>query len=43
MLLKDRQRIARRDWILEHVVAVILVACAAAVLVIFLVIIATHL
>lgn len=41
--LKERQRMARRDWVLEHVLAVILVLSAAAVLVIFLLIIATHL
>lgn len=40
--LKDRQRIARQDWILEHALAVILTISAAAVLVIILVIIATH-
>jgi hypothetical protein len=41
--LKDRQQIARQDWILEHVLAVILVGSAAAVLVVILVIVATHL
>jgi hypothetical protein len=40
--LKDRQRIARRDWILEHVLAVILILSAAAVIVIMCLIIATH-
>jgi len=33
---KERQRIARQDWILEHVLAVVLVLLAAAVLVIIL-------
>jgi hypothetical protein len=42
MTLKDRQRIARQDWILEHVLAVILVLSAAAVIVIIGLIIATH-
>jgi hypothetical protein len=32
--LKDRQRITRQDWILEHVLAVILTLVAAALLVI---------
>jgi hypothetical protein len=40
--LKDRQRIARQDWILEHVLAVILIIPAAAVIVIICLIIATH-
>jgi hypothetical protein len=40
--LKDRQRIARRDWILEHVLAVILIISAAAVILIICLIIATH-
>lgn len=31
---KERQRIARRDWILEHVLSVVLVLCAGAVVVI---------
>jgi hypothetical protein len=39
---KERQRIARRDWILEHVLAMILIPLAAPVLVIILVMIATH-
>jgi hypothetical protein len=39
---KERQRLARRDWILEHVLAVVLVLSAAAVLVIILLIIVTH-
>lgn len=42
MPLKDRQRIARRDWILEHVLAVILILSAAAVILIICLIIATH-
>jgi hypothetical protein len=42
MPVKDRQRIARQDWILEHVVAVILVLSAAAVIVIICLMIATH-
>jgi hypothetical protein len=40
--LKDRQRIARQDWILEHILAVILILSAAAVIVIICLIIATH-
>jgi hypothetical protein len=42
MTLKDRQRIARRDWILERVLAVILILSAAAVVVIICLMIATH-
>jgi hypothetical protein len=42
MPLKDRQQIARRDWILEHVLAVILILLAAAVILIICLIIATH-
>ena len=42
MPLKDRQRIARQDWILEHVLAVILILSAAAVILIICLIIATH-
>jgi hypothetical protein len=42
MSLKDRQRIARQDWILEHVLTVILILSAAAVIVIISLIIATH-
>jgi len=42
MTLKDRQRIARRDWILEHVLAVVLILSATAVILIICVIIATH-
>ena len=40
--LKDRQRITRQDWILEHVLAVILILSAAAVIVIICLIIATR-
>jgi hypothetical protein len=40
--LKERQRIARRDWILEHVLAVILILSATAVLVILLLMAAAH-
>jgi hypothetical protein len=32
--LKERQRIARRDWILEHILAVILIPIAVAIVVI---------
>jgi hypothetical protein len=42
MPLKDRQRIARQDWILGHVLAVILIISAATVIVIICLIIATH-
>ena len=42
MSLKDRQRRARQDRILEHVLAVILILSAAAVIVIISLIIATH-
>jgi len=42
MTMKERQRIARRDWILEHVLAVILVLLAAAVLAIICLMIATR-
>jgi hypothetical protein len=42
MTLKERQRIARQDWILEHVLAVILIVSAVAVIVIICLIIATH-
>lgn len=42
MPLKDRQRIARQDWVLEHVLAVILILSAAVVIVIICLIIATH-
>lgn len=39
---KEQQRIARRDWILEHILAVILVISAVAVIVIIFLMIATH-
>jgi hypothetical protein len=39
---KERQRRARRDWILEHVLAVILVPLAVALFVIIVLMIATH-
>jgi hypothetical protein len=39
---KDRQRIARRDWILEHILAVVLILLAAAVIVIICLMIASH-
>jgi hypothetical protein len=42
MTLKDRQRIARQDWILEHVLAAILILSAAAVISIICLFIATH-
>jgi hypothetical protein len=42
MPLKDQQRRARQDWILEHVLAVVLILLAVAVTVIICVIIATH-
>jgi hypothetical protein len=38
--LKDRQRIARQDWILEHVLAVILTLVAAALLAIIVLMLA---
>jgi hypothetical protein len=40
--LKEQQRIARRDWILEHILAVVLVLIAGALLVIILIMIATR-
>ena len=40
MTLRDRQRIARQDWILEHVLAVILTLVAAALLVIIVLMLA---
>ena len=43
MTVKDRQRIARQEWILEHVLAVILILSATAFMVIICLIIATHL
>jgi len=42
MTVKDRQRIARRGWILEHVLAVLLIASAGAVILIICLIVATH-
>jgi hypothetical protein len=42
MPLQDQQRIARQDWILEHVLAVILILSAAATTLIICLIIATH-
>jgi hypothetical protein len=39
---KDRQRKARRDWVLMRVATVVLVLAAAAFMVIIFVIIATH-
>jgi hypothetical protein len=42
MTLKAQQRRARQDWILEHVLAVILILSAAAVILIICLIIATH-
>jgi hypothetical protein len=42
MRLKDRQRIARQDWILEHVLAVILIPLAAALIVIICLMMATR-
>jgi hypothetical protein len=40
--LQERQRLLRRDWILEHVLAVILVLCAGTVLVIICLMMAMH-
>ena len=42
MTLKDPQRTARRDWILEHVLSVILILSAAAVILMICLIIATR-
>ncbi len=42
MPLKERQRKARQDWILEHVLAVILILSAGAFMVIIFLMIATH-
>jgi hypothetical protein len=39
---RERQRIARQDWILEHVLAVVLALSAAAVLVIIVLMVVTH-
>ncbi len=41
--LGERQRMARRDWVLEHVLALILVLSAGAFMVIMILIIAAHL
>ncbi|HEY7263447.1 MAG TPA: hypothetical protein VH589_18410 [Trebonia sp.] len=38
--LKERQRIARRDWILEHILVVILIPSAVAVAAIIVLMIA---
>lgn len=38
--LKERQRMARRDWILEHVLAVILILSAVVVVVIIVLMLA---
>ncbi len=42
MTLKDRQRKARRDWVLEHILAVILIPSAVAVAVIIVLMIAGY-
>jgi len=42
MSLKERQRKARRDWVLEHILAVILIPSAAAVAVIIALMIAGY-
>jgi hypothetical protein len=42
MSLKDRQRRARLDWILEHILAVILIPLAVAVAVIIVLMIAGY-
>jgi hypothetical protein len=42
MSLKDRQRKARLDWILEHILAVILIPLAVAVAVIIVLMIAGY-
>jgi hypothetical protein len=42
MSSKDRQRLARQDWVLMRVATVVLALAAAAFLVIVVVIIATH-
>jgi hypothetical protein len=42
MPLRQRQRKARQDWILEHVLAVILTLSAGAFMVIIFLIITTH-
>jgi hypothetical protein len=42
MPLKERQRKVRQDWILEHILAVILILSAGAFMVIIFLIIATR-
>jgi hypothetical protein len=42
MSSKDRQRMARQDWVLMRVATVVLALAAAAFMVIIIVIIATH-
>jgi hypothetical protein len=42
MPLKDRQRMARRDWVLEHILAVILIPLAVAIAVIIVLMIAGY-
>ena len=40
--LKERQRIMRRDWLLEHVLGVVLILSAGVVMVIIFLMVATH-
>jgi hypothetical protein len=40
MPLKDRQRIARREWLLEHVLAVIVTVSAVVVVVVIVLMLA---
>jgi hypothetical protein len=40
--LKDRQRMARRDWILEHIAAAVLIPAAVAFMVIIFLMIAGY-
>ena len=42
MSLKEQQRKARQDWVLEHILAVILIPSAVAVAVIILLMIAGY-
>ena len=42
MPVKERQRRARQDWILEHILAVLLMLLAGAFMVIIILMIATH-
>ena len=42
MSLKERQRKARQDWVLEHILAVILISSAVAVAVIIVLMIAGY-